>query len=255
MIFVVIVMIYMILRYFCKVKEGEMVLIFANIGAGKTTLLARYAQRELKKIKKGKSKFLHVISNTPVAGCIYVPDIRKLLQTGAPEKTLFLVDEAGIVYNNRKMKITDPEIEYLKLIRHYDSKMICISQSYEDVDITIRRIYTSMFILNKLPWVTLIRPIKKYVTIDKETEQIIDGYKFRTIFSWGLIFRPKYFKFFDTKWKADGRIHPSYEAFNVIPYKEKKKPIKLLISHVIRFAFRHQAAAPGTVLQGGKEVV
>ena len=206
-----------------KVREGEMVVIFANIGAGKTTYLARYAQKELKKIRKGKSKYKHVISNTPISGTIYVPNIRKLIETTAPEHTLILVDEAGIVWNNRKMKITDKEIEYLKLIRHYDSKMIAISQSYDDIDITIRRIYTSMFLLERFPYITLIKPIRKYVTIEPETEQIIDGYNFRSIFSWRFLLRPRYFKYFDTKWKLnDGRKHPDYKEFQTVPYRKKK---------------------------------
>lgn len=223
MIIIIIILILLFLIFFNRPTDGQVVLIFANIGAGKTTLLARYAQRELKKIKKGKSKFETIISNTPISGCLYVPNIRSLLQVSAPEKTLFLIDEAGIVWNNRKMKISDKEIEYIKLIRHYDSKMVCISQSYDDVDITIRRIYTSMYLLNKIGFLTIIRPIRKYVTIDSETEQIIDGYKFKTIFSYGYLFRPLYYKYFDTKHKVnDGRVHPTFEAYSVIPYPKKK---------------------------------
>lgn len=219
---IILVIIWNILRWFLKVKEGQCVLIFANIGAGKTTLLARYAQRELKNIKRGKSKYQYVISNTPISGCVYVPNIRQLLQSSTPEYALILVDEAGIVWNNRKMKITDPEIEYIKLIRHYHSKMIAISQSYDDVDITIRRIYTSMFMLNKIIGITLIRPIKKYVTIEKETEQIIDGYKFKLIFSWGIIVRFLYYKYFDTYYIPQDKPTTKYNEFQVVPYPEKR---------------------------------
>lgn len=216
----------MILHWFFKVNEGNCVLIFANIGAGKTTLLARYAKRELKRIKKGKSKYQGVIANTPIAGCYYVSDIRTFIRETRPEKSLLLIDEAGIVWNNRKMKISDDEIEYVKLIRHRHSKLVAISQSYDDVDITIRRLYTSMFLLNKILGITLIRPIKKYVTIDKETEQIIDGYKFKFIFSWGYIFRRPYYKTFDSFWLPEGKESKSYSDYTIIPYPEKKKKTK-----------------------------
>ena len=223
MFFLVLIFVFIGLCFFNRIQEGNCVLIFANIGAGKTTLLSRYAQKELKRIKKGKSKFKSIISNTPISGCVYVPDIRKLLQTSSPEHTLILVDEAGIVWNNRKMRIKDEEIEYIKLIRHYHSKLIAISQSHDDVDITIRRIYTNMFLLNKLGQYTLIRPIKKYVTIDKETEQIIDGFKFRTVFTWGILFRPFYYKYFDSYYKPDNdRTHPNLQPFEVVPYEKTK---------------------------------
>ncbi|HTO15429.1 MAG TPA: zonular occludens toxin domain-containing protein [Edaphocola sp.] len=223
MFFLVLIFVFIGLCFFNRIQEGNCVLIFANIGAGKTTLLSRYAQKELKKIKKGKSKFKSIIANTPIAGCVYVPNIRGLLQTSSPEHTLILVDEAGIVWNNRKMKIKDEEIEYLKLIRHYHSKLVAISQSHDDVDITIRRIYTNMYLLNKISQYTLVRPIRKYVSIDKETEQIIDGYKFRSVFSWGLLFRPFYYKYFDSYYKPDnGRTDPNLKPFEVVPYEKTK---------------------------------
>ncbi|OPX42452.1 hypothetical protein CLHUN_35880 [Ruminiclostridium hungatei] len=217
-----IVFILCLLFFMGRPKEGQMVLVFANIGAGKTTLLSRYAFKEQKKIKRGKSKYKQIVSNTPISDCIYVSDIHKLLNDFAPERTLFLIDEGGIVFNNRKMKLTDREIEYLKLIRHYDSKMVIVSQSYDDVDITIRRLYTNMYLLNKFIFgQTLIKPIRKFVTIEEETEQIIDAYAFRPIFSWGFLNRKNYYHMFDTKWKPDGRQQPEYKDFQVIPYRWK----------------------------------
>ena len=238
MIFLILIFVFIGLCFFNRIQEGNCVLIFANIGAGKTTLLSRYAQKELKKIKKGKSKFKSIISNTPISGCVYVPNIRELLQTSSPEHTLILVDEAGIVWNNRKMRIKDEEIEYIKLIRHYHSKLIAISQSHDDVDITIRRIYTNMYLLNKLGQYTLIRPIRKYVTIDKETEQIVDGYKFRSVFSWGLLFRPFYYKFFDSYYRPDNdRTHPNLQPFEVVPYEKTKidKLVEKIKEKIIKF--------------------
>lgn len=205
-----------------RVKEGHFVLIFANIGAGKTTLLSRYAKKEQELMKRGKSEFKYIISNTPISGCMYVSNIHTLLNNYALEDTLFLIDEGGIVFNNRKMKLTDSEIEYLKLIRHYKSKMIVVSQSYDDVDITIRRLYTNMYLLNKFMLLSLIKPIKKSVTIESETQQIIDAYSFRSLFSWGFLYRSRYFDMFDTYWKPDGKIHPDYSDFQIIPFKIKE---------------------------------
>lgn len=222
MFWIILLIVTVIFIWFGRVKEGSVVLVFANIGAGKTTLLARYAQKELRKMKKGKSKYKHIISNTPISGVTYIPKLRELLRKYSPEETLILVDEAGIIWNNRKMKMSDEEIEYIKLIRHYKSKLIAISQSYDDVDITIRRLYTNIYLLNKIGQITLVRPIRKYVTIDKETEQIVDGYKFKLINSWGTLYRQLYYNYFDSYWKPDNkRVHPDFKEFEVIEYSKK----------------------------------
>lgn len=200
-------------------------LIFANIGTGKTTLLSKLAQEEIKKMKKGKSKFKHIVSNAIISGVTYVPDIRKLIKTGALMDTLILIDEGSIIYNNRKMNMTEQEIEYFKLIRHYRSACTILSQSYDDIDVTLRRIYTNIYILTKLPIYTMIRPIKKRIGIDEISKQIIDEYHFKWFFSWRLFTRAKYFKYFNSWWIPENvPIHdvtklekqPEYQGRSII---------------------------------------
>jgi hypothetical protein len=226
---IIIILIIAFLFWAAHPKEGKVVLLFANIGAGKTTLLARYAKKAQKQIKRGKAEYDTIVSNTPIAGCIYIPKIREFLRQYYPRRTLFLIDEGELVWNNRRMKITDEEVEYIKLIRHYDSKMIIVSQSCDDIDIIIRRIYTNLNLLVKFMGLTLIKPIKKFVTIDEITQQIIDAYKFRIIFSWSLMLRCRYYDMFDTKWMPENdKVHPNFEEFKMIPANEKvsKKSIK-----------------------------
>lgn len=176
------------------------VLYFANIGTGKTTFLSKIAIREQERIKKGKSKYKYIMSNATISGVIYEPDIRSLMKRGALQDTLLLIDEGSIVYNNRKLNLTEMEILWFKLIRHYGCSTIVLSQSYDDIDITLRRLYTSIYLMTYLPYWTLIRPIKKSVGIDDTTNQIVDKYRFRFIFSWRVFLRPLYFKYFDSWW-------------------------------------------------------
>jgi len=177
-------------------------LFFSNIGGGKTTLIARTVKKERKKINKGKSKYEYIICNATVKGADYIGDIRKLLKTYALEDCLILIDEASIVYNNRKMAMTEKEIEYFKLSRHYKSDIFVYSQSYSDVDVTLRRLYSSIYLINKLPFgLSLIRPIKKKIVIDDITKTIIDAYQFRWPLSWRLLFRPRYYSMFDSYYK------------------------------------------------------
>lgn len=192
-------------------------LIFANIGTGKTTFLSKIAIQELKKIKKGKSKYTQIISNAQIAGVVYIPDIRKLLKTGAVQDSLLLIDEGSIEYNNRKMNLTELEILYLKLIRHYKCDMTILSQSYDDIDVTLRRLYSKIYILRKLPYFTLIMPIKKKIGIDDISKQIIDEYRFEWFFSWRLFLRPLYFKYFNSWWIPENVPIVNLSEFKTMP--------------------------------------
>ncbi|WP_053955043.1 zonular occludens toxin domain-containing protein [Inediibacterium massiliense] len=128
-----------------------------------------------------------------------------MLKKEAIKDSLIIIDEASIEYNNRMMKMHHNEIQYFKLHRHYvsDKKysndIIVISQSWEDIDITLRRLYSKMYLLNKLPFgFTMIREIVKKISCDDEKGDIIEKYKF-----YGLpkfFYRPLYYNMFDSFW-------------------------------------------------------
>jgi len=217
------VILYLLFKYFAPPKPSGVVLYFANIGTGKTTLLSKIAVKELRLIAKKKSKYDYIVSNALISGVTYIPNIRDLLKKGAMQRTLMLIDEGSIVYNNRKMNLTDLEIQYFKLIRHYTSTLIVLSQSYEDIDVTLRRLYTQIYILRRMPLFTLIQPIKKKISIDEVSKQIIDEYRFSIIFSWRMLCRPLYFKFFNSWWvPSDVPIH-DLSTYEKQPIYQKKK--------------------------------
>lgn len=215
----------MILFAVCKPKDPSgVVLYFANIGTGKTTYLSKIAQQEIKKMAKGKSQYKYIVSNAIISGVKYIPDIRHLLKTGALEATLILLDEGSIEYNNRKMQMSEAEIKYFKLIRHYKSTLIVLSQSYDDIDVTLRRLYTQIYILRWLPVFTLIQPIKKRVGIDEMTKQIIDEYHFTLPFSWRVFCRPIYFKYFNSWWvPSDVDVHDLEKYATQPEYRKPKR--------------------------------
>lgn len=208
-------------------EPNGIVLYFANVGTGKTTFLAKIAQKEIKRIRKGKSRFKYIASNAQIEGTRYIPDLRAIMKSGAMPDTLLLIDEASIEYNNKKQNLNDIELQIFKLIRHYNMTAIVVSQSYNDIDVTLRRLYTEIYLLNYLPWFTMIRPIKKYVGIDDATHDIVDMYKFRFFFSYRFFLRPKYFKYFNSWW-IPSHIHlHDLEDFKITPPKEKKKKSRL----------------------------
>lgn len=213
-------------------------LYFANVGSGKSTKLAQIASKELKKIRKGKSKYKYVVSNCHIKGVYYVPDIH-IIAEKAFENCLILIDEGSIEFNSRNYKSMKPqEVQYFKLHRHYggydpidkinySNDIVIVSQSYEDIDITIRRLYGQMYILKKLGPFTAEREIKKYITID-ENEQIIEGYRFVRLPRFWL--RKPYYKYFDSYWRPENVpvVKVDEELEQLEPYKPKSLKEKIL---------------------------
>jgi hypothetical protein len=184
-------------------------IVFGSPGAGKTTLAARYTKQFLK-------QNIPVYGNAEIVGMIPFP-LEKLGKVTPPAGSVLIVDEAGIEYNNRKYKtLPQKTIEWFKLHRHYGVDIIVLSQSWEDMDITLRRLADKLVYIRKLgAGLTILRPVKKFVQIDQETHQIVDGFRFLPIWysllrtliigrlvrlpkPFSFLFRPRYYKLFDS---------------------------------------------------------
>lgn len=159
---------------------------FGSPGSGKTTM----AVREV--IRSGKY-YSSVFTNFGCK-CATQDDI-SLFNLGHwtfPEGSLIEIDEAGIEYNNRKFKSLSQEtIKWFKLHRHYQCDVSVWSQSWDDMDVTLRRLADRLYYIKKMGPFTLIRRVYKRVTVDKQTEQIIDGY--RMVHMLYLLFKPLYY--------------------------------------------------------------
>ena len=124
--------------------------VFGSPGSGKTCYLARLAKKESKKRK--------VYCNEDIHGTTYFPTGTggSLGYLTPPEGSLILLDECGIDYNNRKYKsLSDEVIYYLKKHRHYKVDIVVVSQSWDDIDITFRRLAERYYLLRRLPFFTL----------------------------------------------------------------------------------------------------
>lgn len=201
-------------------------LIFANPGSGKTTFLAR----ELRKAVKTK-KHKYIMTNIDVdidafapAKVIYVEDIRDILKYKFVEDTLLLIDEAGIIWNNRNYKnFTNNELRFFKLHRHCRTDLILVSQDFSDLDLSIRRLYDRLYLLERtnplwrfVPFfgshfmfhITKIKEISKFITINEDTNTLEEGYKWthqgfpafinNYILGRGWFNRKLYYKYFDS---------------------------------------------------------
>lgn len=188
---------------------------FGNPGCGKTTEAVKLARFSLRKKRLGKTIYKHAFCNfEQSAKGVKTCDFNGIGDWTFPQHSFVALDEAGIEFNSRLYKaLSKPAIAWFKLHRHYRCDVAVFSQSWEDMDITIRRLAVRLWHMRKLgPW-TLIRRVYKFTMVDEKTHQIIDGYKMAS-FLWLLVlplqwigilpvqfrltFRPFYYRFFDS---------------------------------------------------------
>lgn len=128
---------------------------------------------------------------------------------------MLIIDEAGIEYNSRKYKsLSQDTISFFKLHRHYRCDVDFISQSWEDMDVTIRRLADELWYVRRIGPFTALRRVYKRVGIDEVSHQIIDKYEFGKLLPCILPFpfhrknliiflRKPYYKYFDSYSKMD----------------------------------------------------
>lgn len=205
------------------INYGIVNYIFGAPGSGKTTVLAYLA-------KKYNKMGFKVYCNTPIKNTILIDD--EMIGYIAFTDSVLLLDECGIQYNNRdafkkKSMMSDPDrLRYWKLVRHYvqKNKKGCVwiaSQGWNDIDLKLRTLSTNYFYIKKfvLPWWTVIKPIFKKCDIDDQTHEPTDFYVFDMFWNFKLIFRPKYYKLFDS---YDAPILPEYDEY-IKKIEEKKE--------------------------------
>ena len=209
----------------------KLIMIFGKKGAGKSTTLTKLA---LQHIKKGWT----VYSTELIPGTYYVrpddigfvdlPDvnfvprspndfrgIRKLLFCISDfffphkPKTLLLIDEVGMIWDNRNYKSFKPEVrDFFKLQRHRHIKCILFSQTF-DIDKKLRDLTDEMFLIKNVFRVfSYGKRIRKFITItngnsSEDFGTLAEGLEFESFLlffagSRTLTFIPKYSKYFNS---------------------------------------------------------
>lgn len=177
---------------------------FGLPGCGKSTLLAKIAQKELKRIKKGKSKYKRVLSNYYIKGCSKL-NFRDIGIVDMSE-SLLLIDEISLDADSRDYKEFSKTLkQFFILHRHYGVDIIYATQQYDGVDRKIRELTHNLYYMKKIGQITYATTIFRKITISEDSEikmgyvfpsllKILTDIKNTMVFCW----RPKYYKYFDS---------------------------------------------------------
>lgn len=179
---------------------------FGSPGSGKTTFLSYIAKCYTdynKKLEiKGLPK-LNIYSNVHLKDIDYIYINKNDIGTKNIHDGVLLIDESSINFNNRAYKTMGQHaIEYFKYHRHYCISVCVFSQAFDDTDITLRRLCNNYYLLkkSKLYFINkqiICRSIDKFIDINKDDKQVIDGYEFK-FFSTYRLNAKKYFKYFNS---------------------------------------------------------
>lgn len=178
----------------------KLIMIFGKKGCGKTTYLTKLAFLHY---KSGWTVFS--TSNIPYAHVISADMIGKYW---FPENSVLLVDEVGMIWDNRKFKdFKDSTRDWFKYQRHNRVKVYLFSQSF-DIDKKLRDLCDGMYLLTNFMRVfSYGRKISKNFVLNKSTadspSNIAENLEFEPFifFFLGtrtLTFIPRWSKFFDS---------------------------------------------------------
>lgn len=203
-------------------RSGSVRIWFGLPGSGKTTFCAWLVRKDLKKKKR-------VYSNVPILGA-YQVSVKNDISFYDISNAHLIIDEAGIDYNNRQFSgkngMSQGQIEWWKLIRHYKVSAEIVSQSYQDMDVTLRRLSSDLYIVKKslIPYFVTCRKIKRTIGIDEIQHIPVDMFKLGLpIIDTYRCFAPIVWKMFDSydapslppkNWTRYEKEQSKYDEYN-----------------------------------------
>lgn len=178
----------------------KLTMVFGKKGSGKSTLMVRLAYKYL-------SKGWNVYCTERLDGCYYV-DYNDIGFCNIPPNSVLLIDEVGMVWDNRQYKNFKSEVrDWFKLQRHYKVKVYLFSQTF-DIDKKLRDLTDDMYLCCNLFRVfSWAKRIRRRTILTKpfgdSPARIDEELKFDLLCFWPfgsriLTFIPKYSRYFDS---------------------------------------------------------
>lgn len=176
----------------------KLFMVFGKKGSGKSSYLVRQA---IKYQRKGYLVYTNM-SDCCLDG-VRLIDADDLGEFCPPADSCILLDEVGMLYDNRNYRNFKPAVrDFFKLQRHYRCVVFLASQNF-DVDKKLRDLTDEMYLVSNIATAfSLVRPIRKSVTLTEATSEgesrIAENLRFRFISSWRLYWIPQTIKYFQS---------------------------------------------------------
>lgn len=195
---------------------------FGVPGVGKSTILVKEYRKNKKKLIKRYDNIYTI--NIDIKGCerITKEDLEKYKFKNA----LILWDEITMDADNREFKtFSKPLRDFFILHRHLGCDIVYATQNFENVDKKVRDLTSELWYMSKsvvpiFKQFTSAKRIYRKININEFTSELTLGYRFcnflESIFvsNLNLVFRPKYYKYFDTHDELSLKERPLYEERN-----------------------------------------
>lgn len=194
--------------------------IFGLPGAGKSCFLAYLAQKAL----AGEALFVghrpfwtvpltefhkyeRVYTNFPMRGAYQLNYDH--LGTFDFSYSLILIDEiASLAFNRGWKNFGAEKVEFFTQHRHLHSDVIYCSQSYRNMDVTIRELTAQLMHIKKQGDYTIVTPISKSIKVEPTIEE---RYTLDARLCSSKIKRKKYYHLFDSYTKKELPENPAQE--------------------------------------------
>ena len=202
--------------------------VFGLPGEGKTTFLTKCAVKWL----NGK-KFMGIPANERVFTSFYCPGCYKLewdkLGLYELQNANILIDEIMLFCDNRNWKEFPDHLKiFFSMARHWNVNILWCSQNYRDCDLKIRNLTQNFYLIQKsklFPSVSFVKPIIRKFGVSNET--IVDTYELAAPLEWTIVYRPHYYKFFDSYSKHKNLPKTTYQSWDdTIDTVEKTEEIQ-----------------------------
>lgn len=195
--FIILFSIYMILfilQLYLTPRHGKLELIMGKAGSGKSTLIAHL-------VKKANKKNRKVYCNHHVLGATKFD--HTWLGKYMLEDCTIIIDEAQICFDNRDFKSFTKELKFFfSNYRHFQADIYVVSQSWEDLDIKIRRQAKKIYIMQGsiIPFTIMLQRVKMKFGVNEDKTDIVTqfGTSYIPFIGWTLKLNFTVWHYFDS---------------------------------------------------------
>lgn len=211
------------LQIFITPRHGKLELIMGKAGSGKSTLIAHL-------VKKANKKGRPVYCNHHVLGAMKIES--NWLGTYMLEDCTIIIDEAQIEFDNRDFKSFTKNLKFFfSNYRHFKADVYIVSQSWEDLDVKIRRQAKKIFIMQNswVPFTICLQRVKMKFGVNEDKTDIVTQFATSILPLVGWVLKPNFtvWHYFNSYSKPQLPPIPYKETWGQV--KEKLSPKQLIL--------------------------